>query len=155
MADAAMVMTEAGGDVVLYGFDLERDDGLETSVIISLWTDRRATAEQLPVDYSPTDLRGYWGDVSNESAADHTGSLLWLLSREKQLPKVLASAEQYCRDALAWMIDDKVATKIEVAAEFYGTGVMLLVIDIYRPSGAAVRYRYQYEWAAQALKRVA
>lgn len=155
MADAAMVMTEFGGDLVLFGFDLERDDGLETAVIISLFTDRRASAEQIPPEYEQDDLRGYWGDLTNVSATDQTGSLLWLLAREKELPQTLSRAEQYCRGALAWMIDDRVATTIEVAASYHSRGVMLLVIDISRPTGPAVRYRYNYEWSAQAGKRAA
>ncbi|PTT04325.1 phage GP46 family protein [Pseudomonas sp. HMWF006] len=155
MADAAMVMSEFGGDLVLLGFDLERDDGLETAVIISLFTDRRASAEQIPPEYPQDDLRGYWGDITNASATDQTGSLLWLLAREKQLPQILSRAEQYCREALAWMIDDMVATTISVAASFYSLGVMLLEINIDRPIGPAVRYRYNYEWSAQAGKRAA
>lgn len=155
MADAAMVMTAFGGDLVLSGYDLERDDGLETAVIISLFTDRRATPEQIPTDYPQDDLRGYWGDIAQALASDQTGSLLWLLAREKQLPQTLSRAQQYCREALAWMIEDKVATRIEVAASFHARGVMLLVIDIYRPSGTSVRYRYNYEWSAQAGKRIA
>lgn len=155
MADASMVMTEFGGDLVLFGFDLERDDGLETAVIISLFTDRRASSEQIPPEYEQDDLRGYWGDIANASATDQTGSLLWLLSREKQLPQTLSRAEQYCRDALAWMIEDVLATKIEVAASFQSRGVMLLETDIYRPDGSVVRYRYNYEWSAQAGKRAA
>jgi phage gp46-like protein len=155
MADAAMVMTEFGGDLVLFGFDLQRDDGLETAVIISLFTDRRASAEQIPPEYPQDDLRGYWGDITNASASDQTGSLLWLLAREKELPQTLSRAEQYCREALAWMIDDLVSTRVEVTASYYSRGWMLLVIDIYRPTGQAVRFQYNYEWSAQAGKRVA
>lgn len=155
MADAAMIMTEFGGDLVLFGFDLERDDGLETAVIISLFTDRRASAEQIPAEYEQDDLRGYWGDLANASATDQTGSLLWLLAREKQLPQTLSRAEQYCREALVWMVDDLVATKIEVEASYYSLGTMLLVIDIFRPTGPVVRYRFNYEWSAQAGKRAA
>lgn len=155
MADAAMIMTEAGGELVLSGFDLARDDGLETAVIISLFTDRRASAEQIPAELPQDDLRGYWGDISNASAADQTGSLLWLLAREKQLPQVLSRAQQYCREALAWMTEDLVATRVEVATEFIAQGWMLILVDIYRPTGSPVRYRFNYEWAAQAAKRSA
>lgn len=154
MADAAMIMTESGGDLSLQGFDLERDDGLETAIIISLFTDRRATAEQIPPELPQDDLRGYWGDINN-SSVEQTGSLLWLLTREKQLPHLLGRAEQYCREALAWMIDDVLATKIEVTASYYSQGVMLLETGIYRPDGSVVRYRYNYEWSAQAGKRAA
>lgn len=155
MADASMVMTENGGAVVLSGFDLARDDGLETAVIISLFTDRRASPEQIPVELAQDDLRGYWGDISNPTPSDQTGSLLWLLAREKQLPQVLGRAQQYCREALAWMIEDLVATSVEVSAEFISQGWMLILVDIYRPTGSPVRYRFNYEWSAQAAKRSA
>ena len=155
MADAAMVMTENGGELVLSGFDLARDDGLETAVIISLFTDRRASAEQLPVELPQDDLRGYWGDIGNATPSDQTGSLLWLLAREKQLPQILGRAQQYCREALAWMVEDLVATRVEVTAEFVAQGWMLILVDIFRPTGSPVRYRFNYEWAAQAAKRPA
>ncbi|MHC8366304.1 phage GP46 family protein [Pseudomonas sp. ZT5P21] len=155
MADASMVMTENGGALVLSGFDLARDDGLETAVIISLFTDRRASPEQIPVELPQDDLRGYWGDISNATPSDQTGSLLWLLAREKQLPQVLGRAQQYCREALAWMIEDLVATRVEVTAEFIAQGWMLILVDIFRPTGSPVRYRFNYEWAAQAAKRSA
>lgn len=152
MADAAMVLGEFGADLALSGYDLARDDGLETAVIISLFSDRRCTAEQIPAELPEDDLRGYWGDLAG-SEASATGSLLWLLSREKQLPSVLSRAEQYCREALQWMIDDRIATRVAVAAEYAGREVMLFSVDIYRPNGSAVRYQYNYEWSAQAAKR--
>lgn len=156
MADIALVMGEWGGDIVIAGLDLAPDDGLETSVIISLFTDRRATSsEQIPVELPQSDFRGYWGDVRPFVEGDQTGSLLWLLAREKQLPQTLAKAEQYCREALKWMLDDKVATRVDVATSYVAMGWMLIAIDIYRPDGSAVAYRYNYEWAAQAAKRAA
>ncbi|CAI8805246.1 Phage protein GP46 [Pseudomonas sp. IT-P74] len=155
MADAAMVMTENGGALVVSGFDLQRDDGLGTAVIISLFTDRRASSEQIPVELPQDDLRGYWGDIANATPSDQTGSLLWLLAREKQLPQVLGRAQQYCREALAWMVEDLVATHVEVTAQFIAQGWMLIVVDIFRPTGSPVRYQFNYEWAAQAAKRSA
>jgi phage gp46-like protein len=155
MADAAMVMTESGGELLLSGFDLARDDGLQTAVIISLFTDRRASPEQIPVELPQDDLRGYWGDIANATPSDQTGSLLWLLAREKQLPQVLGRAQQYCREALAWMVEDLVATRVEVTAEFVARGWMLILVDIFRPTGSPVRYQFNYEWSAQAAKRSA
>lgn len=154
MADFALVMGELGGDIVVDGFDIARDDGLETSVNISLFTDARATPDLIPAELPKDDLRGWWGDISNPPG-DKTGSLLWLLKREKQTASTLARAKQYCREALKWMLEDRVASRLEVAAQYVATGWMQITIDIYRPTGEAVRYRYNYEWAAQAAKRVA
>lgn len=153
--DIALVMGEFGGDVVVNGLDLERDDGLETAVVISLFTDRRATAEQVPVELPQDDLRGFWGDVRPVVEGDQTGSLLWLLAREKQLPSTLSRAKQYCTEALVWLIEDQVSSRVEVATEYVATGWMGIAIDIYRPDSQPVRYRYNYEWKAQVAKRAA
>lgn len=152
MADIALVMTENGGDVALDGNDLLRDDGLETSVWLSLFIDRLAEVEQIPAELPQDDRRGYWGD----STDDKMGSLLWLLSREKQLPVVLSRAKQYTEQALEWMLTDKVAKSIVVTTSFAWQGCILIAVDIFRPGAReAVSYRYQYEWATQAAKRVA
>lgn len=155
MADIALVMGEWGGDLLVDGLDLARDDGLETAVIISLFTDRRAAAEQIPAELPKDDLRGYWGDVRPEVEGDTTGSLLWLLAREKQTSQTLARAEQYCREALSWLVDDRIASSVDVVAEYVSMGWMGISIGINRPDGSAVQYRYNYEWAAQAAKRAA
>lgn len=154
MADIALVMGEYGGDIVIDGFDVQRDDGFETSVNISLFTNARASTDLIPAELPKDDLRGWWGDIGN-NPGDRTGSLLWLLKREKQVPTTLSRAKQYCQDALKWMTEDRVATRIEVATEWIATGWMQITIDIFRPTGEPVRYRYNYEWAAQAAKRVA
>lgn len=155
MADIALTLSGYGvGDIAIERYDLERDDGLETAVILSLFCDRRATPEQLPAELPADDLRGWWGDIKPEADGDLIGSHLWLLAREKQLPGTLAKAKQYATEALEWMIDDKVAERVAVRTSYPTRNWMLMEIDIYRPAGL-VRYRYEYEWAAQAAKRAA
>lgn len=153
MVDIALTMGMNGGDIVVDGFDVVQDDGLETSVIISLFSDSRANAELIPAELPKDDLRGWWGDIDG-IVGDSTGSLLWLLKREKQVPETVSRAKQYCRDALKWMIEDKAATRIDVDASYTSPGWMQIVVDIFRPTGEVVRYRYNYEWAAQAAKKV-
>jgi len=155
MADIALVMGDYVGDVALDGLDLLRDDGLETSVWLSLFCDRRASTDQIPAEYPQDDLRGWWGDVAPPVTGDQFGSHLWLLAREKQTGQTLARAREYARAALQWMLDDRVAERIEVAVTYPFRGAMLIAIDIYRPGGKLARYRYDYEWAAQAAKRAA
>lgn len=156
MADIALAFADlGGGDLILAGQDLARDDGLESAVLVSLFTDRRATPEQIRGGENKADLRGWWGDFNPTVVGDQTGSLLWLLRREKQTGETLARAKEYVRQALAWMIEDKVASAVDVAAEYATTaaGVMLLAVDITRPAGSRLSYRYDYEWAAQSAKR--
>lgn len=154
MADIALQFTDfKGGDLVLSGQDLARDDGLESAVLVSLFTDRRADPEQIRAGDDARDLRGWWGDYNPPVDGDQTGSLLWLLGREKQTRETLARGRQYAEQALAWMLDDLVARRITVTTEYGGPGVMHIGVDIERPDATRLRYRYDYEWAAQAAKR--
>lgn len=155
MTDIALVQTGTGFDIALDGNDLLMDHGLETAVFLSLFTDRRAEPDQMAPDFED-DPRGYWGDVAPDVPGGQMGSHLWLLAREKQTGAVLARARQYAQEALAWMLEDKVAERVETSTRYLSRGVMLIEIDIFRPGQReASRYRYEYEWAAQAAKRVA
>jgi phage gp46-like protein len=60
-------------------------------------------------------------------------------------------AREYAEEALRWLVEDKVAARVSVTAEIVRDGVLGLTIDIYRPTGATVKYTYNYAWAAQAL----
>jgi phage gp46-like protein len=152
--DIALEMGRYSGDIVVGDTDLARDDGLETSVIISLFTDRRAESDQLPPEFPADDLRGWWGDVYPLVEGDQTGSLLWLLYREKQTDTTRTRAQQYAEESLAWLTEDQIAERVIVRASYVATGWLLLEIDIVRPTGEIVRYRYGYEWTAQAARRM-
>lgn len=151
MSDYGLFIEGGLIDISLMIGDVAADDGLETAVLISLFSDARASQDMIAEFDRDGDLRGYWGDLDNP--ADETGSLLWVLKREKQLSRTLASAREYCERALAWLIEDKVADRVVVATEYPQRGWMAIQIDIYRPrSNNPVTYRYNYEWAAQILK---
>jgi phage gp46-like protein len=138
------------------GGDLATEEGLETAVVISLFTDRRAAkTDQLPT--GETDRRGCWQDATLEALPAGTrdpgiGSMLWLLQREKTMSTVLARAKQYAEQALAWMIEDRIAESITVTAERSGapgSDRMTLRVEIRRPKRPAITYRYDYNWTAQ------
>jgi phage gp46-like protein len=123
-------------DMAVAGGDLAVDEGLRTAVIISLLTDRRAPSDAVPPDGSG-DRRGWWGDLPFDApdappAGDQIGSLLWLLSREKQIPETARRAEGYAREALQWMIDDGVASAVDALATFPRLGWMQLLVTIWR-----------------------
>lgn len=116
-------------DLALRNGDLAMDDGLLPAVLVSLFTDRRAAADdRLPTNDG--DRRGSWQDQYQDISGDLPGSRLWLLSREKQLPDVLARARTYSEEALAWLITDGLARSVSVPAEWVSTGVLGLPINI-------------------------
>ena len=145
MSDIALEWQTAHADTAVRNGDIVTDAGLETTVIISLFTDRRADPDDDLPD-GETDPRGWWGDIVDDVM---TGSRLWLLSREKQLPLVRQRAEQYCREALQWLIDDGIASTVTVFGSWLRRGVLALDIDIQRPGRDAENFRFAYNWEAQ------
>jgi len=89
-----------------------KDTALRDSVLIALFTDRRAPSDAaLPVDNG--DRRGWWADGLN-NADDALGSLLWLLERTLANNATATLAEGYAADALAYLVRDLIATEVAV-----------------------------------------
>lgn len=127
------------GDLVAGGAGLVDDDTLRSAVLISLFSDRRAKADdRLPDDSG--DRRGWLGDALAGIAGDRIGSRLWLLNREKQTEETRRRAAEYAREALAWLIEDGLAATVEVEAEWVSMGVLGLKVGIALTSGAVERY---------------
>lgn len=138
---------EQGADYAQDGLGLIEDDGLETAVLISLFTDRLANDDDEIPDGSG-DRRGWWADALNDDSTDKIGSRLWLLSREKQLPTVLVRAREYALEALQWMVADGVAQSVDVDASNPRDGILALVISITRPEHPVTQYRFETFWKA-------
>lgn len=136
--------------------DLESDQGLETAVIISLFTHRRAKDDDILPDSNNIDKRGWWGDLgSPEVENDQIGSRSWLLEREKTLNSVLTREKEYAKEALKWMLEDGVAVKVDVKTERLGqvgTEILALLVQIYKMDGTKVALKYDLQWNAQALR---
>lgn len=147
MSDLRAVFKDFSGDLVVSGPNLAEDDGLETAVVLSLFTDRRAEDGD-PLPGNAEDRRGWWGDSFPSAPGDRIGSRLWLLNREKQIPVVLTRAREYALEALQWLVDDGVARAINVTAEIVRAGVLGLGIEIVRSDAPVARYRFETFWKA-------
>lgn len=136
-----------GADYAQDALGLLEDDGLQTAVVISLFTDRRAKNDDiLPGDAS--DKRGWWADMFPITPGDQIGSRLWLLSREKQMQKVLSRAQQYAQESLQWMLDDGIASSVVCNAQIVRQGLLGLTIAITPPAAnTANHYRYEILWS--------
>lgn len=140
--DIALAMTSTAPDqppafdIELGGFDLASESGLRTAVLLSLFTDRRAEADDVLPDASG-DRRGWWADAYPSIDRDQFGSRLWLLRREKQATQTVARAREYAEQALRWLVDDGIATRVTVTAEIVSTGVLGLGIAITLAAGGS------------------
>jgi len=129
-------------DLAIEGGDLATDEGLETAVILSLFTDRRALEEDRLPD-GTGDRRGYWADAFRDRLH---GSRLWLLHREKEQAEVLRRAQEYAEEALAWLIEDEVAEAVEVEAWHMRRDTLGLRVVIRRGDRAVLERQYDYVW---------
>ena len=147
MADIRTQWDGLAGTWLVDGADLASDDGLETAVGISLFTDGLCTSQEA-ASAGVTDRRGWWGDAYADVPGDQIGSRLWLLAREKRLPATVERARQYAAAALQWLIADGVAAKVDVQAELVGADVLALSVAIHRKTEPVARYRFETFWGA-------
>lgn len=145
MADIRTFWLDGTGQWQMAGPGLAEDNGFETAVLISLFTDRRADPDDVLPD-NGSDRRGWWADAFPAVDGDLIGSRLWLLSREKQLPEALSRAKEYAEEALAWMIEDGVADSITATAVKAREGMIGLTVQINRPTGDPARFRFELFW---------
>ena len=135
-------------DLAIVDDDIARDAGLETAVLISLFTDRRAADEDVLLN--PEDKRGWWGDQFSEVEGDQIGSRNWLLERALLTPDVEVQTEVRTRECLDWQLEDEVAASIDVVIETDDeTRSLCEQITINQPTGDQLNFRYTSVWENQ------
>ncbi|WP_288935502.1 phage GP46 family protein [uncultured Sphingomonas sp.] len=110
---------------------------IETAVLISLFTDAAAGADDIIPD-GTGDPRGWWADPT-------IGSKLWLLARAKRTPQNLQLAIAYIRQSLGWLTTDGVASAIDVAAEWQAGGRLAGQIVVAHAAGST-SVPFDYAW---------
>jgi phage gp46-like protein len=117
-----------GGDLV--------DDSIQELVTMSLFTWRLARdGDPVP----PEGRQGWFADAE-------MGSRLYLLQRAKLSPETLADAKAYAEEALAWLVEEGIVSKVRAVASFIGKGRrgLELAIGLTPPTGAEAVIRYAY-----------
>ena len=152
-SDPSPITYDTGGDIKLNDNDAELDYGLTTAVLVSLYTDRRATVDDNIPD-GTDNRRGWWGDSIAEIEGDRIGSRLWLLDRSKTVQDNLNRAKDYIEESLEWMVEDGIAAAIEVTTERVEIGLTREYtigarIDILRNEGDAFSMLFEDLWNGQ------
>lgn len=128
--------TVSGGGYLEYG------DDLATAILISLYTDRSANADDTIPD-GTTDRRGWWGD----SGADYNiGSRLWLLNRAKQTDATLQSAFDYVQEALKWMLDDGAVGQFEITVQWVKASTLGITVTAIKDGTSVASVSYASLW---------
>lgn len=133
-----------GADASLGQYDLTSENGLRTAVTLSLFADRRASADDQVDD---DDKRGWWADTFSDRPI---GSRLWLLDREKDLPEVVHKAYDYAHEALAWLEADGIAKTVEVDVTTESSEQLEIHVRITRPNNELLSMKFQRRWQTEA-----
>ena len=108
--------------------DLNTDEGDEllTAIIISLFTDARATDEEWEEvrDWEES-RRGYWGDQLTPDGK--SGSKLWLLKRSPRDDETREKAKNYAEEALKWLRTDGLVESVDVVVTWINDDLMIQV----------------------------
>jgi phage gp46-like protein len=118
-------------------------DSLTRAVIISLFTWRRAD----PDDDSEQPM-GWWGDSYPTIQNDRIGSRLYLLQRTTLTSKTVELARGYLEQALAWLKDDGVVSRIAINVQRRGNDILTAEITLYRNDGSSQLITFDDLWSA-------
>jgi len=164
MSDLALRRDPVSGlfDLAFDGVDLVTDDTLETALILSLFTNRRADPSDIvpaddPANPGGADRGGWWGDwyspamlarAANDGRPprDRMGSRLWLVGAVAGGDAaVIAFAKGAVEEAVQWVIDTGIATAMNVTVWLPGAGVLAIAIEAVRAAGTEI-HRFDYRW---------
>lgn len=147
-------------DWMMDGTDLADDDGLETAILISLFTDRLADADDTVPGLAtagygaPPDRRGWWGDMPPDpQAADGppalTGSRFWLRAGWPANAQTARRIELDAHEALQWLIEGGIAQRIEVSTKWMSRDVLGLHVSLAQrdAKGSHELFEYDYVWS--------
>ena len=141
--------------LVLPNGALSEDEEVATAVRLALGTDRLADANEVLPDPDSTDRRGWWGDLEADEiwGGWPIGCKNWLLLRAKISDQfsweggTVIRAQTYTREALQPIIDNRIASQIDVQASRVGKQEIDVHVTIYRGPKTAIELRFQYLWA--------
>lgn len=118
-------------------------DELVQATLISLFSWRKSNDDD---GVNIPNRQGWWGDTFASETNDRIGSRLWLLRREKLTDDVVARAREYAKESLQWMIDDALASAINVSTDRENNRLNMSV-EIVRPGDAqSIQARFQNLW---------
>lgn len=149
MSDFSFIIqpNKTTADIEIENGDFKVGNFLETAVLVSLLSNRRATDDELNTysrgNSKPELNQGLWIDTYRGGI--QYGSGFWLLYREKREQTTLSRFEDYSIEALQWLVDDGVAKSIAADASFEGERLNLSV-EITRENNQTLVATFDFAW---------
>ncbi len=137
--DAVLTISE---DTGLYDFnidengDIETDDFFDTSILYSLFGEKRASQDEV------VDAQRRRGWIGNGEDFEN-GSKIWLLRQARLTRETLNRIEDEAKKSLQWLVDDDFAVSIDEAVATVSKGRVLLTITIRRSRDVIIRKSFE------------
>lgn len=120
--------------------DLALIDGLESAFMISVFSDRRASEDEVT---DPLKRRGWIGDLVSDVPDDTHGSGLWLYDQKKLTSETAIGLKNEAERALRWMKEDGLVTAVEATVKARPADRAVdLVIKVGSPGGGQSIHTY-------------
>lgn len=142
ITDAVLLKDNSG----IYDFsldetgDIKTEDFFDTSILMSIFCERRASANEMPASHY---RRGWIGNESTPSF--EIGSKVWLFEQSRLTRETLNGINSVVKEGLQWMIDDKIALEILVSSSLGQNNSIAIEVIITRPN-SKVEKRYFELW---------
>jgi len=121
-------------DVTFENGDFTIDRGLETALVVSILSDRRASSSQVP---QPELRRGWIGDLVTSLPGYKIGSHIWLFEQSRTTQETLSGIEDSAKKALDWMLSSGLIVNVDANATYnVSDSSVLLRITVTSPDGS-------------------
>lgn len=125
--DIALIQDNYGHfDISIENGDIKGTFGLDTALYVSLFTDARATDQQLSI---PENRRGWLGNLASPVEGRQLGGYLWLVEQRRLNQNTLNEIVDSARKSLQWMVEDGLCNSVNVSGVIVPTlGIQLNII---------------------------
>ena len=118
-------------DITFTDGDITADEGFETAIMASLFTDARASESQVG---SPEQRRGWLGNTLSTVPGREVGGLMYLAEQRRLTQDTVNENVDFAQKSLAWMTEDRLAQRIDVSGELIPKKGVRLTIAITTPN---------------------
>ena len=134
MSDLRLTPTSDGMEISISAGCPETTGGLDTAVYLSLFTP------------------AWWGNEISDDSEKYESEIPGILASGVLNNQTRLNVMEAAKSALAWMVTDKVAEKIEVRAEIPKLGFLYFAVTIYEPEKEdGTTFAYALNWDEQEI----
>ncbi len=99
-------------DIPIENGDLAGEDGFDTAILVSSFTDARAPED---IVKKPENRRGWMPNLESPVENRELGGLLWLIDQRRLTQDTLNTTIDYARKALNWFVIDGLAKAVNIS----------------------------------------